>query len=408
MQTSSRTGWLSIGQLGLGVLSCLICFGLAGGLIFLGMRSSGFTSGLNLDPTGLFMLAGLLIAIGLLNIPSFILAYRVLNGKSVESSIKTDPFRLASLALISLPIWLVVGQTLVQTRLANILLPVFNVLALLIPIWWLVEFGRRKLPSGSPQRNWGLISAGLGLIPLLTILVEALVLIVVILVVFTLLGSDPVWMGKFNHLFLLFSQTENDPEFLASLIKDLLASPLVITTIFVIMGFLMPLIEEMFKPLALWSLRKHIQTPAEGFSAGLIAGACFALVESASIIAQIGAGADWSQMVVLRIATSLLHMTTSGLVGWGLISGWTRKKHGRTFLSILAATSIHGLWNSLVISLALVPVIGSLGGHSSLLNFFSGLGTYAYALLLIFLALFLYVMNRRLQRESNKENPVSV
>ena len=142
------------------------------------------------------------------------------------------------------------------------------------------------------------------------------------------------------------------------------------------MGVLMPLIEEMLKPLALWTLRKRLLTPAEGFSAGLLAGAGFALFESATIIAQTGVGADWSQMVMLRIATSLLHMTTSGFVGWGLASGWTRKKYGRTILTILAATGIHGLWNSLVISMALIPVMGNLVGQSPILHFFSGMGAY--------------------------------
>jgi hypothetical protein len=409
MQTpSAKIDWLSIGQLGLGVLSCLICFGLAAGLVFLGTSSNALNANFNVNSAGMFMLAGLLTAIGLLNIPSIVFATRALNGKSGESPIKTDPFRLASIALISLPIWLAGGQYLVQTSFATVLLPFFNVLALLIPIWWMVEFGRRKLPSGSPQRSWGLVSVGLGLIPILTIMVETLVAILMVLAVFARLGTDPVWMGKFNQLFLQFSQSDYDPAFLSTLLKDLLSNPLVITAIFASMGLLMPLIEEFFKPLALWTLRRRMQTPADGFSAGLVAGACFALIESAALITQIGAGAEWSQMVLLRIATSLLHMTTSALVGWGLVSGWTVKKCGRTILSILAATAIHGLWNSLVLSMALLPMIGSLGGQSPLVHFFSGFGTYSFAILLTFLAIFLYVMNHRLQRESNKANSATV
>ena len=177
------------------------------------------------------MLAGLLAAVGLLNIPSIGLSFRALKGKTAEPLQKTNSFRLASLTLISLPVWLAGGQWLLHTSLASGLMPVINVLALLIPIWWMVEFGRRNLPTGSPQRSWGIISASLGLIPLLTILAEALAAILIVLAVFAWLGSDPAWMGKFNQLFIQFSQSDFDPEFLTNLLKDMVANPLVINRI---------------------------------------------------------------------------------------------------------------------------------------------------------------------------------
>jgi hypothetical protein len=399
---SAKIDWLSIGQLVLGVLSCLISFLLTAGLVFLGTSTDVFSNKLDLSVLSLFMLAGLLAAVGLLNIPSIVLSIRSLSSKVFESPIKTSSYRLASFTLISLPIWLAGGQWLVQTNLAVTLLPLVNILALLIPIWWMVEFGRRQLPSGSPQRNWGLISASLGLIPLLTILIEAIAAIVIILVIFSWLGSDPIWMQKFSQLFIQFSQSDFDPEFLTSLFKDLIANPLVITAIFLTMGMLMPLLEELLKPLALWPLRKRLLTPAEGFSAGLVAGAGFALIESATIIAQTGTGADWSQMVILRIATSLLHMTASGFVGWGLARGWLKKKYGRTILTLLAAAGLHGLWNTLAISMALLPFFGSLGGQSPILEFFSGMSTFSFTIILFFLTAALILMNRHLQRETRR------
>ena len=349
-----------------------------------------------MDATAIYMLAGLIAAIGLLNIPSIVLAIRSLNGKLFEFGASTNPFRMASLALISLPVWLFAGQSITQTSLASWLLPWINLLALLIPIWWLVEFGRRQLPSGSPQRSWGLISVSLGITPLITILAELFVIILVLLAVFTSLSSDPLWMDKFNQLFIQFNLSRPDPQFFESFFKDLLASPLVITVFFLTVGLIMPLMEELLKPLGLWVLRKRLLTPAEGFSGGLICGAGFALIESATVIAQNGGGSDWGQMVLLRIGTSLLHMTASGFVGWGLASAWKQKKYGRTLVTILAATGVHGLWNSLAILIVLLPVIPK----TTLLNISSGAGPFIMVAILLFLGAALALMNRRLFRET--------
>ncbi len=408
MQTSSaRIDWLSIGQLGVGVLSCLICFLLAGGLIVLANNPYRFVSNPIMETQSLLMLAGLLTAIGFLNIPSIVFSWRSLNNKPPASVSRTSPFHRASLALISLPAWLVGGQILTQTSLAASLLPIFNVLALLIPIWWLVEFGRRKLPSGSLQRNWGLISASVGLTPLIIFLVETFFTILVVIGVLAWLGREPGWMARFNQLFIQFSQSEFDRDFLGALLKDLLGRPLVVVIVFVMLGFLVPLTEELLKPLALWTLRKRMVTPAEGFSAGLVCGAGFAFIESAGMIAQMGVGSEWSQTVVLRITTSLLHMTTSALAGWGLASAWIQRKRGRAFLTILAATGVHGLWNSLVVSVALIPLLNILGDQSPLLNFFSGFSTYAFITILAFLAGMLVLMNHLLCKDIERSTPAS-
>ena len=402
---STKIDWLSIGQLSVGILSCLMTFSLAGLLVFLGVSGVLAKTNSLMDITAVFMLAGLIAAVGILNIPSIVLAGRSLNGKQFEPGIETSPFRLASFALISLPVCLLGGQWITQTTLAVWLLPWFNILALLIPIWWLVEFGRRQLPLGSSQRSWGLVSISLGVTPLITLLAELILTVLVVLVVFMKLSVEPVWMEKFNQLIIQFNQSDFDPQFFASFLKDLLASPLVITTIFLTVGLFMPLMEELLKPLGLWALRKRLLTPAEGFSGGLICGAGFALIESATMIAQTGGGSDWGQMVLLRIGTSLLHITASGFVGWGLASAWRQKKYGRTMLTILAAAGVHGLWNTLAILIVLLPFITSTSAPTVLTQGSLGVGTFIMASILILLAIALFLMNHRLRRETQSSPP---
>jgi hypothetical protein len=80
---------------------------------------------------------------------------------------------------------------------------------------------------------------------------------------------------------------------------------------------------------------------------GMLSGAAFALLESLN--ASGNGGADWAVIVSIRAGTSLLHMTVSGLVGWGIVSAFHEKKVLRFFAAYFAAVSIHGIWNACAI-----------------------------------------------------------
>ncbi len=104
-----------------------------------------------------------------------------------------------------------------------------------------------------------------------------------------------------------------------------------------------PLIEELFKPLAVWIFASKIESPAQGFVMGLLSGAAFALIESLNAG---GASAEsWAVIVSVRAGTSLLHITTSGLVGWGIASAFRERRILRLFAAYFSAVLIHGIWN---------------------------------------------------------------
>jgi RsiW-degrading membrane proteinase PrsW (M82 family) len=122
-------------------------------------------------------------------------------------------------------------------------------------------------------------------------------------------------------------------------------------------ALIVPLLEELFKPIGVWLLVRRKPSPAQGFAAGLLSGAGYALFENFSLGAS--AGEDWAMVVVARIGTSLIHIVTTGLVGWALSLAWTEKRYLRLALSYLAAVSIHALWNGTVIITAVVELFGS-------------------------------------------------
>lgn len=100
---------------------------------------------------------------------------------------------------------------------------------------------------------------------------------------------------------------------------------------------------------------------------GLLSGAAFALVES------LNASADgtisWPLIVSVRAGTSILHMTASGLVGWGIVSAFKEKRYGRFFASYFSAVLIHGIWNASAAGTGISAIGESIGKPEWLFNF---------------------------------------
>jgi uncharacterized membrane protein len=74
-------------------------------------------------------------------------------------------------------------------------------------------------------------------------------------------------------------------------------------------------------------------------------------------------------IVSVRAGTSILHMTASGLVGWGIISAFKEKRYARFFAAYFSAVLIHGLWNACAAGAGISAIGESIGKPEWLLNF---------------------------------------
>ena len=316
-------------------------------LILLGLPQIDSAS-LFADETQLIHSLGFMaLAIGLLNLPAFLFSIRYLRGKPI--SVRCNSlFFPASLSLILWVMALVAGYFASKPPGHPQLLACVTVFAVILPIWWLVEFSRRGLPRSNAVREWGALSVGLTAAPLLIIILEVLLLVLVGVAVFTALSAQPEALRQFSEIMQNIERYQDSLEQLEKLIYDLAQNPLITRALFLVIGLLAPLIEEFIKPMAVWFLLKRQLKPYEGFSLGLISGGAFALLESAGLVGQIGAEV-WLTAVILRAATALLHIGLSGLVGYGLVLSWNQKAFARAFLYWLAASALHGAWNSLAL-----------------------------------------------------------
>ncbi len=315
-------------------------------LIAAGAFLAGSQSGL--EDAGAAMLTAigtLAVFIGMLIIPSMVFSIRRLRGKPSATRFPSL-LKFTNSTLIGWAVLLAAGYFLDPFFRNPFVMSVLTVLCVAIPIWWLIEFSRRGLARPSPLKEWGTLAVGLTAAPMVIMVIETLLLVLVAVVVMILLGMQPGALTKLTDLSIALDSSQSGLEALENQLLELSRNPTIAAALFLVIGLVAPFTEEVFKPLSVWLIPRKTLRPAEGFQLGLISGGAFALLESASLVSQITTQ-DWITAVLLRAATGLLHIGLSGLVGYGVALARCEKKWGSALLHLLAATALHGLWNSL-------------------------------------------------------------
>jgi RsiW-degrading membrane proteinase PrsW (M82 family) len=289
----------------------------------------------------------LALVFSLLNIPALVYSIRDLRGK--ESTPKrTSLFRSANYGLILWVVLLAAGTILNRNYPYTPWLAPITIVCVLIPIWWLIEFGRRGLKRPAPLYEWKTLTIGLTLAPVTILIIETLLVILVTVVVIILLGFQTDTFSNLMNLAPSLDLSSGGMEQLDQLLNELAQNSTILFALYLVIGLLAPFTEELFKPLAIWLSWKRPMDAREGFILGLISGGAFTLLESASLVSQINAQ-DWLSAVILRSSTGLLHVTLSGLVGYGIAKARSEKRWGAMLLTLLGATGLHGLWNSMAL-----------------------------------------------------------
>ena len=276
-------------------------------------------------------------------LPSFWYALTKLRGKQIPF-VERKYFLASSVGLGLCPVIFWLGfQAATNHWLVWATAPL-NIFAILLPLWWFMEVGRRNLDQNGGQRNWGMVNFSAFISMPIIILVEIILLGIALAFGILWLIQQPEFAPVFQ---LLQSQAASDPQVIESMLQDLLPiiqRPGWITAGFIGISLIIPLVEELLKPLALWFLIKRKIAPAQGFTAGLLCGATFALLES--LYAIIAVSADtWLITAIGRVGTGLLHILTTGLTGWALASSWQDGKYLRIGLTFTTSVLIHGVWN---------------------------------------------------------------
>lgn len=213
-------------------------------------------------------------------------------------------------------------------------------LGVVIPAVWLLRMASGQLWGQHKGRDASVISFSSTVTMPFIMLVQLLLLITAILVV---AGFSPINIFKMPQ-----SMSE---------IEELLKSPLVIMALTVFVAGIAPMVEELFKTLAVWPLLGLNISDGAGYMAGMMSGAAFALVEGMLYAAQAAMtpGNDWLYFLLGRFGGTLIHIFNGGLIGWALTKTWKDRKFTRLIVVYLLAFVVHGLWNLVVVLTQLIP-----------------------------------------------------
>lgn len=382
--------WPSAVQFALSILGIIGCWGMAGLAILVGLMQMLGRSSIEGGGTSMFLLASGGVLGGVLVIPSAGYALgRLLDRPVIRPGWFQGHPRLALVPtglMFLLPlIWFLGDRVSRMERLSWLLLPPLHILAVGIPILWFIYMGRRKLLTGSPQRAWGVFTSGLILGPSIILVLEMAALVVMMFVLMIYMFSQPGLMQKLTSLFDPFGPSP-DPQLIQCTLQPYLMRPGFIFALFVYIAGIVPLIEEVFKPIGIWFLVGRDLSPAEGFTAGLISGTGYALFENLLLTSM---GGDWAVTLIARIGTSLLHITTASLIGWALAVAWRKGRYWLLGLMYFVAVLLHSIWNAVALFTSAVSLPFANPSQEPLLQTVS---TGAYVLLGILTVLLFFIL----------------
>ncbi|MBI9046397.1 MAG: PrsW family intramembrane metalloprotease [Anaerolineaceae bacterium] len=394
--------WPSIGLLVLSAFGMLISLPAAVVLLLAGFAAMTAGPGSVIEIYSLFSSAWLAFFIGLLFTPAAIYSLFRLLGKDISTFKIRGRRQITVLLLFIWPVLLYVGSLASQKEMLSwIILPPVQILVMGIPLLLMIEIGRKGLSKVNPQRKWGAISFGMTGTSFLTLLAELIALGGIAILLMAWLFMNPEWIDQLSRLGQRLMSSQLQPESLVRILSPYFESPAVILGMLSVGAGIVPILEELIKPIVLWFLIGKKMTPAEGFEMGLIAGACFAFLESMGMLLS-PLYENWAGIIVGRVGTGILHTTTTALVGWGLVVAWQQRKYIQLGLAFILAVSLHAIWNTFGLLMGFVAFLPEK-------SFFAVLGeTAPYALVVLSMAMLfiLFGGNRILKNQQNDAAPI--
>jgi len=330
----------------------------------------------------------------ILLITTFISIQKFLNKPSVEGqSILLLSRAQIAICIIAAGIAIVIGSQISSNRSVNWwLLPILTIPAVVLPLWLLLALGIQKLPLGTRWQTWTVLGLGMTLGPLILITLEAIVIIVGIIAAIVYIISQPELSVEVQRLSQQMLLLDPNSEAVLSLIAPYLTQPIVIVSALSYFALIIPAIEEIFKPIGVWIFAGKLESAAQGFALGALSGAGFALAETFGVSGQTS---EWAGLLLSRIGTGVLHITTSALMGAAIVSAWRERRYFQLLGIYMLVVALHGLWNALAITYTFSSLVDILDQPGPLMTLQQPIGIGMVILALVIFGI-LIIFNRKM------------
>lgn len=288
---------------------------------------------------------------------------------------------------------LLLGRQIIDSEPFNwLLIPLLTLPAVLFPIVILFGLGARGISLGPRWRTWNVLGISMTLVPFLTFVLEILLMAFLFVLGGLFISSQPRLVAQIERLSGQIYLLERDPQAVLDLLAPLVLRPEGFLVALSYFALLVPMLEELIKPLGVWLFSGQIRSPAQGFALGALSGSAYALIETLGVSPQT---TDWTTLLLTRLGTDILHVTTSALMGAGIVYAIHERRYLRLMGIYLLSVFLHGLWNGL----AILFTFSSLADQyaQDLLNGLATPAAAAVAVLAGLLLLLLILANRRVR-----------
>ena len=270
-----------------------------------------------------------------------------------------------------------------------------NLATLVLPVWVFIRIGLRDLDAGSNERRWGTFTVGLTLVPILIGIAEVIVILIAGTGIILWVVLNPQLINSLESLSMRLMYSSN-PDTITRILAPYIFNPTMMVAVLVFFSLLIPIIEELIKPLGVWLSPNKIVSPSQGFALGVLGGAAYALVESLGVSP--GFSGTGNLLSIIRAGTDLLHITTAGLMGWALVSAWRERKYIQLGITYLVVILIHGLWNAMALSSAAQIAVEYISNPSPWLINMPIVASMGLVILSIVNLIILIMANRKINR----------
>ncbi len=386
-----KTDWMSILQL---VFSLFVFLFFLGSAIFSAQLRVGRVPAMapELQETMLWAYTAALFMLALLCLPSVISSLSAASGGNPPRWLSAPMPALNWLPVVLFVLTLLIRLVILPEEPTPGFLPAgLTALAVVLPALWFLRLGAGSQWGKNSKRNSGLLTFSLSFTTYFILILEMVLFFAVVVGVLAALARNPQVMEVLENLLPLLEGANLAPEELIELLGPLLSTPPIFIGILLLVALVIPMIEEAFKTLGVWLLKGRGISPAEGFVAGIVSGAGFALVEGLLNSAAVASSTstDWLGFVVGRLGGTLLHIFNGGLLGWAMANAWQGKKPAKVVGIYFLTVLLHGIWNGLAI-LELSPQVIASGNLTYIF-----LAVYALILLVAFV-----LFSRKVERHA--------
>lgn len=397
MTLQGRAKVYAIAQAVISSLGFLSSFIGAGFLLLFGVVGGAIDPETGADAGFMLVLGWTSLLIAIAFIPGLVSAVMALMGKQMPT-IKPSTKQLFLGVMILLWVFSIILVMLtIRFQGLNLVTSLFIVPLVLVPILLFFSLGARNLSIGNQHRAWGAIAFNFAITMPLVLMVELIIFVFIFIFASLWLMGEPELLTQIMQYSDQLSSGTIEMLEAEKLLTDLISQPVVLNGSILVIAVLVPIIEELLKPMAIWFLAGKSLTPAQGFVGGLIGGACFAMLESLGAVG-IPADSEWLILLFGRTGTGLLHITLSGLVGWGIASAFYNQNWGRAIFTYLLAVTIHGLWNFFALLSGIVPILPITQEMENFPLLLGQIGVFVMLLLFIINLVLLISINRQLQQ----------